>query len=96
MFKVNISFNRSPHKTEILLDHILTLQQSLHHYERMLSASHPAYLTQLRVSIAKTEGHIGKAILTISMIAIGILCLQIPIGMLQCSFHVSEFTICFP
>ncbi|KAJ8595918.1 hypothetical protein M405DRAFT_782479 [Rhizopogon salebrosus TDB-379] len=62
-------------------DHILTLQQSLHHYEHMLSESHPAYLTQLRVSLAKTKEYTDKAILMVTVISIGILCLQLPIGL---------------
>ncbi|KAG1864249.1 hypothetical protein DFJ58DRAFT_655998 [Suillus subalutaceus] len=61
-------------------DHILTLQQSLHHYEHMLSDSHPAYLTQLRTHLAKTKQYTDKAILVVSLISIGIMCIQIPIG----------------
>jgi len=49
----------------------------------MLNESHPAYLTQLRVSLVKAREHADMIILLISMISIGILCLQIPIGMLQ-------------
>lgn len=64
------------------VDHILTLQQSLHHYEHMLSDSHPAYLTQLQTRLAMNKGYTDKAILVLSLISIGILCLQIPIGML--------------
>jgi len=52
----------------------------------MLSESHPAYLTQLRVSLAKAKEYADKAIMMITVISIGILCLQIPIGMLQFSF----------
>jgi magnesium transporter len=61
-------------------DHILTLQQSLHHYERMLSDSHPAYLTQLRTHLAKTKQYTDKAILVLSLISIGVMCIQLPIG----------------
>lgn len=62
-------------------DHILTLQQSLHHYEHMLSDSHPAYLTQLQLRFAKTKEHTDKAILMLTLISIGILCAQIPIAL---------------
>lgn len=62
-------------------DHILTLQQSLHHYEHMLSDSHPAYLTQLRIRVAKTHEYADKAILTLTLISMGILCAQVPIGL---------------
>jgi magnesium transporter len=61
----------------------------------MLSESHPTYLTQLRVSLAKTKEYTDKAILMVTVVSIGILCIQLPIGMLQLSFCTSEFTICF-
>jgi hypothetical protein len=48
----------------------------------MLSDSHPAYLTQLRTRVAKTHEYADKAILTLTLISIGILCAQVPIGML--------------
>jgi magnesium transporter len=73
----------------------LTLQQSLHYYERILSESHPSYITQLRVDLAKTKEHVDVAILTITVISIGILCLQVPIGMLQLSFCISELSSAF-
>ncbi|KAG2159816.1 uncharacterized protein EDB93DRAFT_18058 [Suillus bovinus] len=62
-------------------DHILTLQQSLYHYEHMLSDSHPAYLTQLQTRLAMAKGYADKIILALSLISIGILCIQIPIGL---------------
>jgi magnesium transporter len=37
------------------VDHILTLQQSLAHYERMLSESHPMYLQNLRVALLRAR-----------------------------------------
>jgi hypothetical protein len=48
----------------------------------MLSDSHPAYLTQLRIRVAKTHEYADKAILTLTLISMGILCAQVPIGML--------------
>jgi magnesium transporter len=33
------------------VDHILTLQQSLAHYERMLSESHPMYIQNLHFDL---------------------------------------------
>ncbi|KAG0708818.1 hypothetical protein DFH29DRAFT_993689 [Suillus ampliporus] len=74
-------------------DHILTLQQSLHHYEHMLSDSHPAYLTQLRVRVAKTKEYTDKAILTVSLISIGILCIQIPIGLFSLNIRIPKNSI---
>lgn len=61
-------------------DHILTLQQSLHHYEHMLSDSHPAYLTQLRTHLAKTKQYSDKAIVALSLISFGVMCIQVPLG----------------
>lgn len=65
---------------EFVLDHIDTLMQSLAHYERMLSHSHPAYLSQLRVSQALAKGGTDKAILILTVISITVLCIQFPLG----------------
>ncbi|THH01829.1 hypothetical protein EW026_g954 [Hermanssonia centrifuga] len=61
-------------------DHILTLQQSLAHYERMLNQSHPTYLTQLRLSASKSKSGSDKSIMILSIISIGVLCVQGVIG----------------
>jgi magnesium transporter len=53
-------------------DHILTLQQSLAHYERMLSHSHPAYLSHLRVSLSQAKGGMDKALLMLSGISVSV------------------------
>lgn len=37
------------------VDHILTLQQSLAHYERMLSESHPLYLQNLHIDLERAR-----------------------------------------
>jgi magnesium transporter len=79
----------------ILADHILTLQQSLHHYERMLSDSHPAYLTQLRTHLAKTKQYTDKAILVLSLISIGVMCIQLPIGMLPTILQCHAYLLLF-
>lgn len=63
-----------------LLDHILTLQQSLAHYERMLSQSHPTYLTHLRLSVSKSKAGSDKAILYLTVISLAVLCMQAVIG----------------
>ncbi|KAI0778255.1 hypothetical protein BD413DRAFT_704623 [Trametes elegans] len=57
-------------------DHILTLQQSLAHYERMLNQSHPTYLSQLRLSVNKAKSGSDKAIVSLTVISLGVLCLQ--------------------
>jgi len=74
----------------------LTLQQSLYHYERILSQSHPAYLTRLRVDIFKIRDRNDNAMVVVSVIAMGDMCLQVLAGMLQISFFVSKFIICVP
>ena len=38
-----------------VVDHILTLQQSLVHYERMLSESHPMYLQNLHFDLLRAR-----------------------------------------
>ncbi len=70
------------HFTKLIpcLDHILTLQQSLAHYERMLNQSHPTYLTQLRLSASKSKSGSDKSIMILSIISIGVLCVQGVIG----------------
>ncbi|KAG1899273.1 uncharacterized protein F5891DRAFT_954398 [Suillus fuscotomentosus] len=74
-------------------DHILTLQQSLHHYEHMLSDSHPAYLTQLQTRLAMNKGYTDKAILVLSLISIGILCLQFPIGLFSQNIKIPKNSV---
>jgi magnesium transporter len=74
-------------------DHILTLQQSLHHYEHMLSDSHPAYLTELRTRVAKTKEYADKAILTLTLISIGVLCAQVPIGLFSQNIKIPKNSV---
>lgn len=62
------------------IDHILTLQQSLAHYERMLSQLHPTYLTHLRLSASKSKAGSDKAILYLTVISMAVLCIQAVIG----------------
>jgi len=62
------------------LDHILTLQQLLAEYERMLSQFHPAYLSQLRVNQKTSRGDTDKSIVTLSMLSVMVLCIQGVLG----------------
>lgn len=64
-------------------DHILTLQHSLAHYERMLSQSHPIYLSQLRTSVALTKSGTDKALIVLTVVSIGVLCIQPLIGLMS-------------
>ncbi|KDQ31620.1 cora superfamily [Pleurotus ostreatus PC15] len=61
-------------------DHILSLQHSLAHYERMLSQSHPAYLVQLRTNLARARSGSDAAIFYLTIVTIGVLCLQVLFG----------------
>lgn len=68
-------------------DHILTLQHALAHYERMLSESHPTYLSQLRTDIATARSGMDIAFLYLTIVSIGVLCIQVPIGMSSLQFY---------
>ncbi|KAI0692787.1 hypothetical protein BC835DRAFT_1277026 [Cytidiella melzeri] len=61
-------------------DHILTLQQSLAHYERMLSHSHPTYLAHLRLSASKSKSGSDKAIALLSILSMAVLVMQVVLG----------------
>lgn len=52
----------------VVVDHILTLQQSLAHYERMLSESHPIYLQNLYIDLlhARSKGDFALVILGVA------------------------------
>ncbi|KAF8521504.1 hypothetical protein JB92DRAFT_2890696 [Gautieria morchelliformis] len=62
-------------------DHILTLQQSLEHYERMLSHSHPAYLSHIRVSLAQAKAGMDHKLFMLTLLAVSILAMQLPVGL---------------
>ncbi|KAJ7596996.1 hypothetical protein C8J56DRAFT_303871 [Mycena floridula] len=62
-------------------DHILTLQHSLQHYERMLSQSHPIYLAQLRTTVAVTKSGTDKALIFLTITSIAVLCIQTLVGL---------------
>ncbi|KAF9040578.1 hypothetical protein BJ165DRAFT_1549223 [Panaeolus papilionaceus] len=57
-------------------DHILTLQHALSHYERMLSQSHPTYLSQLRTTFAGSKAGTDKNLLYLTVVSIAVLCIQ--------------------
>lgn len=67
-------------------DHILTLQHSLVHIERMLSQSHLSYLVQLRSTAATTQGGQDTAVMILSVVTLGVACVQTLIGV--CSMNV--------
>ncbi|KZT30534.1 hypothetical protein NEOLEDRAFT_1126102 [Neolentinus lepideus HHB14362 ss-1] len=61
-------------------DHILTLQHSLVHYERILVQLHQTYLSQHRVSVSTSKQGIDKAIMILSIISNAVLVCQVVIG----------------
>ncbi|KAI1797946.1 hypothetical protein LXA43DRAFT_982741 [Ganoderma leucocontextum] len=69
-------------------DHILTLQQSLAHYERMLSQSHPTFLSQLRFSVNRAKSDSDKAIIFLTIISLGVVCVQTLIGLFSMNVKV--------
>ncbi|KAJ3569771.1 hypothetical protein NP233_g4833 [Leucocoprinus birnbaumii] len=62
-------------------DHILTLQHSLNHYERILSESHPTYLSQLRTDVATSQSGTSKSIVSLTTISMAVPCMSVVIGM---------------
>jgi magnesium transporter len=54
------------HLIELCLDHILTLEHALRHYERMLSQSHPLYIAHVRATVAITKSGSDKAVIFLS------------------------------
>ncbi|KII93749.1 hypothetical protein PLICRDRAFT_403555 [Plicaturopsis crispa FD-325 SS-3] len=69
-------------------DHILTLQHSLAHYERMLSQSHPAFLSHLRTIVSRTKGGTDKALMTLTIVTMAVLCCQTLIGVFSLNITV--------
>ena len=74
-------------------DHILTLQHALAHYERMLSQSHPTYLSQLRVTVMTTKSGQDKAIMLLTIVSMAVLCNLAMIGMLSLFTMASCITV---
>ncbi len=67
-------------------DHILTLQQALVHYERMLSQSHPTYLLNLRVDMLRARAKGDRAAFVLALISVVVLPPMVPIGMSNAFF----------
>ena len=63
-------------------DHILTLQHSLEHYERMLSQLNPTYISQLRAEISITKNKADINLLGLTTVAACCATVQIMIGQL--------------
>lgn len=65
---------------DYLLDHILTLQHSLNYYERMLSESHPIYLSQLRTNFVMSQSEASKNLVFLTSGSMAVLCMQALLG----------------
>jgi len=61
-------------------DHILTLQLSLAHYERMLSQSHPIYIQNLQVDLLRARAKGDFATFILAVISMLVLPPGVPIG----------------
>jgi magnesium transporter len=73
-------------------DHILTLQHSLAHYERMLSHSHPTYLSQLRTTVASIKVGTDKAVIILTVVSMAVLCIQTLVGVSALSHSLKKAT----
>ena len=62
-------------------DHILSLQQSLAHYEWMLSQSQPAYLQNLQVDFFRARAKADYAGFIFTIVNILVVLAEVPIGM---------------
>lgn len=72
-------------------DHILALQLSLAHNERMLSHSHPAYISNLRSELEMTKSGIDVKVLYLSTATITVLCMQTVTGVSGCPLKLDRF-----
>lgn len=93
MFKVRFASFLSPlppaTKADVVehhTDHILSMHHSLHYFERVLAHSHPAYLSYLNVSLSEAKSGSDEAILFLSFVSIGTVCLQFTTGASLSSF----------
>jgi magnesium transporter len=53
-----------------VVDHILTLQQSLAHYELMLSESHPMYLQNLNFDLLRARAKGDYAMFVLALVTV--------------------------
>lgn len=72
-----------------IVDHLLTLQQSLAHYERMLSESHPMYLQNLHMDLLRARAKGDYAMFVLAVVTVIIVPPSVIIGRCDhdCSFY---------
>jgi magnesium transporter len=63
------------------VDHILTLQQSLAHYERMLSESHPMYLQNLNMDLLRARSKRDYGMFVLAVVTVVVVPPSVVIGM---------------
>ncbi|KAG9045569.1 hypothetical protein FS837_006082 [Tulasnella sp. UAMH 9824] len=68
--------------------HIMTMHHSLVHYERILSHSHPAYLSHLRWSLSNGKGGIDRAILTLTSVTITCFTIQLCLSLMSMNVNI--------
>jgi len=71
-----------------ILDHILSLQQALAHYEWMMAQSHPIYLTQLHIQAVKSKEGRGKATLILTVLSFAVLVELFPMGVFSMNVQI--------
>ncbi|KAF9651890.1 hypothetical protein BDM02DRAFT_3184137 [Thelephora ganbajun] len=71
-----------------ILDHILSMQQALGHYERMLTQSYPIYQTQLHIRAVKSKENRGMAAVILTAVSLGVIILQTSIGVFSLNVKV--------
>ncbi|GLB36116.1 putative corA-like Mg2+ transporter protein [Lyophyllum shimeji] len=71
-------------------DHLLTLQHSLAHYDRILSQSHPTYLSHLRSGVAVSKNGTDKAILYLTSVSMAVVCIQTIVGVFSLNVNVPK------
>ncbi|KAF8324880.1 uncharacterized protein EI90DRAFT_2933583 [Cantharellus anzutake] len=69
-------------------DHLLTMQQSLVYYERVLAHSQPTYLSGLRVNLAQATNRADSTLWKLSVLLTAIYCMQVVIGIFSMNVHV--------
>ncbi len=62
------------------VDHILTLQQSLAHYERMLSESHPMYLQNLHFDLLRARAKGDYAMFVLALVTVMVVPASVVVG----------------
>lgn len=71
-------------------DHIISLLQSSAHYERMLSHSHPAYLSHLRFLLSEAKSGMDNALLWLTLIGVLVLSSQCVSSLAGINVHVPK------